>query len=73
MKKTFLLAGLDCPNCAAEIERSVRAIDGVTDASVSFITTKMTIEAAGAQMDEVVKKAKKIARRVEHDVEIKEI
>lgn len=73
MKKTFLLAGLDCPNCAAEIERGVRKIDGVIDASVSFITTKMTIEAADAQMDEVVKKAKKIARRVEHDVEIQEI
>ena len=73
MKKTFLLAGLDCPNCAAEIERNVRAIDGVIDASVSFITTKMTIEATETQMEEIVKKAKKIARRVEHDVDIREI
>lgn len=73
MKKTFLLAGLDCPNCAAEIERNVRAIDGVIDASVSFITTKMTIEATETQMEKVVKKAKKIARRVEHDVDIREI
>ena len=73
MKKTFLLAGLDCPNCAAEIERNVRAIDGVIDASVSFITPKMTIEATETQMEEIVKKAKKIARRVEHDVDIREI
>ncbi len=73
MKKTFLLVGLDCPNCAAEIERNIRAIPGVTDASVSFITTKMTIEAMETQMEEITKKAKKIARRVEHAIEIQEI
>ena len=72
MKKAFILAGLDCANCAAEIERSVRAVKGVQSVSVSFITTKMVIEADEADMDEIVKKAKKIASRVEHDVEIRE-
>ena len=72
MKKTLILAGLDCPNCAAEIERSVRAIRGVQSVSVSFITTKMIIEADESDMDEIIKKAKKAASRVEHDVEIRE-
>lgn len=73
MKKAFILEGLDCANCAAEIERGIRAIKGVTDASVSFITTKMTIEAPDELMEDIVKKALKIARRVEHEVEIREI
>ena len=42
MKKTYLLDGLCCANCAAKIERGVAAIDGVTEASVSFLTTKLT-------------------------------
>ena len=44
MKKTYLLEGLCCANCAAKIERGVADIDGVTDASVNFLTTKLTFE-----------------------------
>ena len=29
MKKTFRLEGLDCANCAAKIEKKVKAMDGV--------------------------------------------
>ena len=30
MKKTFLLKGLDCPNCAAKIEKEVGSLNGVS-------------------------------------------
>lgn len=73
MKKTFLLDGLDCASCAAEIERKVGAIKGITGVSVSFITAKMIIEAPDDLMEDIAKKAKKIALRVEHDVKIKEL
>ena len=46
MKKTYLLNGLDCAHCAAKIEKGVADIGGVTNASVSFLTTKLTFEAA---------------------------
>ena len=45
MKKKFKLIDLDCANCAAKMEDAIRKIDGVTDASVSFMTQKMMIEA----------------------------
>ena len=45
MKKTFRLEGLDCANCAAKIERGIAALDGVSNASVNFMTGKLTIEA----------------------------
>ena len=43
MKKTFILFYLDCSNCAAKMENSIKKIDGVTYASVSFMAQKMTI------------------------------
>ena len=58
MKKKFKLEDLDCANCAAKMEDAIKKIDGVNDASVSFMTQKMTIDAEDdrfdAIMDEVV-------------------
>ena len=68
MKKTFKLIDLDCANCAAKMETAIKKLPGVTDASVSFMAQKMTIEAddVGAVMKDVVK----CCRKVEPDCEI---
>lgn len=71
MKKAFKLEGLDCANCALKIENAVKKIDGVCEASVNFMTTKMVIEGDDARMDEIVKSAHDAVRRVEPDVVIK--
>lgn len=70
MKKTFKLIDLDCANCAAKMETAIKKIDGVTDASVSFMSQKMTIEADDARFDEIVKEAVKVCKKVEPDCEI---
>ena len=73
MKKTYILEGLDCANCAAKIETGIRKLNGVTSASVSFMTTKMVIEAEDALMDEIEKSAFAIVKKVEPDVKIKRV
>ena len=70
MKKTFKLIVLDCANCAAKMETAIKKIDGVTDASVSFMSQKMTIEADDARFDDIVKEAVKVCKKVEPDCEI---
>lgn len=45
MKKKFKLQDLDCANCAAKMEESIKKIDGVNDAVVSFMTQKRTVDA----------------------------
>lgn len=47
MKKTFYLEGLDCPNCAAKIEKEMRALEGVSEASINLIKQTLTVEAYG--------------------------
>ena len=37
MKKKFKLTDLDCANCAAKMEDAIKKLDGVNDASVSFM------------------------------------
>ena len=41
MKFKFKIKGLDCANCAAELERKIKNIDGVNDASISFMSERL--------------------------------
>ena len=70
MKKTFQMIDLDCANCAAKMEAAIKKLDGVNDASVSFLSQKMTIDAEDAKFDEIVKQAVKVCKKVEPDCEI---
>ena len=64
MKKIYRLRDLDCANCAAKMERHIKKLDGVNDASVNFLTQKMTVDSRFEEiMDEVVR----VCRRVEPD------
>ena len=67
MKKRFKLTDLDCANCAANMETAIKKIDGVTDASVSFLTQKMTIEADEARFDEIMPQVVAVCKKVEPD------
>lgn len=71
MKKKFVLENLDCAHCAAKMEEAIKKIDGVNDASVSFILQKLTIDAEDSVFDEVLKKAAEACRKVEPDCIIK--
>ena len=70
MKKTFKLIDLDCANCAAKMEAAIKKLPGVYDASVSFLTQKMTIDAEDDKFDEIVKQAVKVCKKVEPDCEV---
>lgn len=73
MKKTYLLEDLCCANCAAAIERGIAKIEGVQKASVSFLTTKLVVEADEEGYDEIFKQIQKVVKKTEPDVTIKEI
>ncbi len=73
MKKTFLLEGLCCANCAAKIETGINKLDGIDNATISFLTSKLVIETAEEPSKELLKKIEKTVHKVEPDVEMKEI
>ena len=70
MKKTFSLINLDCANCAAKMEQAIRKIDGVTSASVSFMTQKMTIEGEDERFEEILKEAVRACKKVDPDCRV---
>ena len=72
MKKTFLLKGLDCPNCAAKIEKEVGSLNGVSLSSVNLMKQMLTIEVETAVADTVAKQIESIVHSHEPDVEVSE-
>lgn len=57
MKTRFKIKGLDCANCAAELERAINKLDEINNASISFMTEKLEIE-YDAEKEEIIKKVK---------------
>lgn len=65
MKKAYKMTGLKCANCGAKIEREIGKLAGVTEAKVSFMTQRLTIDAADDKFDSVVDQARAIAGKIE--------
>ena len=70
MKKTFALEELDCAHCAAKMEDAINKIDGVISANISFMTQRLTIEAAEEDFDKILKAAQKAIKKIEPDCRI---
>ena len=70
MKKKFKLQDLDCANCAAKMEEAIKKIDGVNDATVSFMTQKLTIDAVDDHFDAIMDEVEKVCAKVEPDMKI---
>ena len=70
MKKKFKMEDLDCANCAAKMEDAIKKIDGVNDASVSFLAQKMTIDAVDDRFDAIMKEVQAVCAKVEPDCKI---
>ena len=73
MRKIFKVEGLDCANCAAQLEEAIKKVERVDDATVNFITQKMIVESNCEDEEELFKKLKKAIKRQEPDAKIKEI
>ncbi len=70
MKKTYKIE-VDCANCAAKMEEATKKTAGVVDATVSFMTQKMSVEfEEGADEKSVMKNVTKACKKVESDCEI---
>ena len=70
MGKTYKIE-VDCANCAEKMQEAAKKTEGVTDATVSFMTQKMKVEfAEGADEKAVMKQVLKACKKVEPACEI---
>ena len=70
MRKTFKLQDLDCANCAAKMENGIKKIDGVNDATMSFMTQKLILDADDSRFSEILDEVVSVCKKVEPDMVI---
>jgi len=73
MKKVYSLEGIDCANCAAKIENKINKVKGIDEATLNFMTSKLSIEFNSSdekEIEEVMKEVKKIIDRMEPDAKL---
>ena len=70
MKKTYKIE-VDCAACALKMEDAAKKVEGVQNATVSFMTQKMNVEFADDADDKsIMKNVLKACKKVESDCEI---
>lgn len=47
VRYSWIIAGMDCPSCAAKVENAVKGLEGVTQARVTFATERLLVTANG--------------------------
>ena len=71
MKKVIAMQDLDCANCAAKMEQSIKKIEGVQSVSINFMAQKMTLEVADDNFEQVIAKIKAAVKKIEPDCKLK--
>ena len=67
MKYVFKLEDLDCAHCASRMENAIKKLDGVENATVSFLAQKLTIECSEDMISDIIIKAKAEIKKVDPD------
>ena len=57
MKKKLIIEGMHCASCASNIEKSLKKVPGVNEATISLMLKKGTVDVDQQVRDEELKKA----------------
>lgn len=68
----FKLQGLDCANCANELEGVLQKIDIIKNVSISFMTQKLTFECFEENQEKALELIRKTIKKREPDVKLEE-
>ncbi len=69
----FKIEGLDCANCANELESELSKLDLINNVSISFMTEKLSFDCEEENIDESLEEIKKVIKKEEPDVSIEEM
>ena len=70
MKKVFRMQNVDCANCAAKMEDAIHKIEGVQNATLSFMTQRLTLEFDESRYDEILENVEKACKKIDEDTSI---
>ena len=73
MLKKYKISGIDCANCARELEEKMKRIEGVKSLKLSFMMEKITVEFDDELKDDIKNRLIKVARDFEKGIVISDV
>ena len=67
---TLFIEGIDCPNCAAKIERRLNTLERIKAATVDFLGKRVIVESENFSQDELAEFIQAEVNKIEHGVKI---
>ena len=67
MKKKYKLIDLDCANCAQKMEDAINKLPEVEQATLNFMTLRLTISSETADWDKMMQDVVAIFAKIEPD------
>ena len=64
------IEGLDCPNCAAKVERKINTLEGIKEATVDFLGKKIVVLADEMSENEIVELIQTEVDKIEDGVKV---
>ena len=72
-KETILsIVGLDCPNCAAKVERKIGEMPEIMEATIDFLGEKLFITTEEENRNSLIEKIQEVVDKVEEGVIVSE-
>ncbi|MBP3503187.1 MAG: cation transporter [Clostridia bacterium] len=74
MKKVYSIEGIDCANCATKVENKINKLKGINDATLNFMTSKLSIEFDSSDendVKEIIEEVKRIVAKMEPDAKLR--
>ncbi|MDO5036691.1 MAG: heavy-metal-associated domain-containing protein [Tissierellia bacterium] len=69
-KTSYKLDNLGCGACADKMTRAIGKIEGVQEAKVNFLTSKLRIRAQEEDLDRILEEAQREISKIERDCKI---
>lgn len=70
MEKSYKIENLGCANCAAKMERKIRKINGVKDASINYMAQKLLLETSTDDYIGILSEVQSIIGKIEHEAKL---
>lgn len=74
MRKTLLIKGMSCVNCASKIEKNLQSIKNINDAKVNFASEKLIVDYNNEEtLDEIYRTVEQLGYKISSQKSYKEV
>ena len=70
MRKIFKVENVDCANCARKMQDNILKIEGITSATLNFLTQRLTVEFEESKVSTIVEEMQTACRKIDKAVNV---